>query len=87
MSELSKDAKGKTGMCTLKRNFRRPTIKREKFEGKTPELKGHIFDSGYALQADLYTKTAKEIAQYAGRTCKQPEDIMGTIENLTELAL
>eukprot|EP00957_Ditylum_brightwellii_P115024 8773477-Ditylum_brightwellii.AAC.1 len=32
-------------------------------------------------------KSAKEIAQYAGRTCKQPEDIMGAIENLTELVL
>eukprot|EP00957_Ditylum_brightwellii_P127004 9682329-Ditylum_brightwellii.AAC.1 len=32
-------------------------------------------------------KSAKEITQYAGRTCKQPEDIMGAIENLTELVL
>eukprot|EP00957_Ditylum_brightwellii_P182207 13881342-Ditylum_brightwellii.AAC.2 len=87
MSELSIDTKGKIGMCTLKRNFRRPTIKREKFKGKTPELKGHIFDTGHALLADIYTKTAKEITQYAGRTCKQPEDVMGVIKNLTELVL
>eukprot|EP00957_Ditylum_brightwellii_P099752 7599061-Ditylum_brightwellii.AAC.1 len=71
MSELSRDAKGKTGMQAMKGNFRRPTIKRK----------------SYALQADLYMKTAKEIAQYAGRTCKQPEDIMGAIENLMELVL
>eukprot|EP00957_Ditylum_brightwellii_P044954 3409982-Ditylum_brightwellii.AAC.1 len=32
-------------------------------------------------------KSAKEIAQYAGRTCKQHEDIMGPIENLTELVI
>eukprot|EP00957_Ditylum_brightwellii_P183327 13964560-Ditylum_brightwellii.AAC.1 len=38
-------------------------------------------------QADLCMKTAKEIAQYAGRTCKQPEDIMGAIKNLMELVL
>eukprot|EP00957_Ditylum_brightwellii_P126337 9631642-Ditylum_brightwellii.AAC.2 len=87
MSELSRDAKGKIGMQAVERNVRRPTIKREKFEGKTPELKGHTFDTGYTLQADLYMKTAKEIAQYAGRTCKQPEDIMGAIKNLMELVL
>eukprot|EP00957_Ditylum_brightwellii_P116863 8914384-Ditylum_brightwellii.AAC.2 len=74
MSKLSKDVKAKTGMCALKRNFRRPTIKRDKFEG-------------YVLQADLYMKTLKEIAQYTGRTFKQPEDIMGAIKNLTELVL
>eukprot|EP00957_Ditylum_brightwellii_P200344 15274018-Ditylum_brightwellii.AAC.1 len=74
MSKLSKDTKRKTCMCAMKRTFRRPIIKREKFEG-------------YALQADLYIKSAKEITQYAGRTCKQPEDIMGAIENLTELIL
>eukprot|EP00957_Ditylum_brightwellii_P067120 5094785-Ditylum_brightwellii.AAC.1 len=85
MNELSRDAKGKTGMRASKRTFRRPTTKREKFEGKTPELKGHTFDTDYALKADLYMKSAKEIAQYAGRTCKQPEDIMGAIKNLMEL--
>eukprot|EP00957_Ditylum_brightwellii_P084817 6449486-Ditylum_brightwellii.AAC.1 len=87
MSELSRDTKGKTGMRATKRTFTRPITKREKFEGMTPKLKGHTFDTGYALQADLYMKSAKEIAQYAGRTCKQPEDIMGAIENLTELVL
>eukprot|EP00957_Ditylum_brightwellii_P006587 499642-Ditylum_brightwellii.AAC.1 len=87
MNELSRDAKGKRGMRAVKRTFRRPTTKREKFEGNTLELKGHTFDTVYALQADLYIKSAKETAQYAGRTCKQPEDIMGAIENLTELVL
>eukprot|EP00957_Ditylum_brightwellii_P191225 14560451-Ditylum_brightwellii.AAC.1 len=85
MSKLSKDTKGKTGMCTLKRNFRRPTIKKEKFEGKTPEIKGHIFGTCYALQADLYMNTAKKITKHADRTCKQPKDIMGVIKNLIEL--
>eukprot|EP00957_Ditylum_brightwellii_P129365 9868059-Ditylum_brightwellii.AAC.1 len=87
MNKLSRDAKGKTGMCAVKRTFRRPTTKREKFEGKTLKLKGHTFDTGYALQTDLYIKSAKEIAQYTGRTYKQPEDIMCANENLTELVL
>eukprot|EP00957_Ditylum_brightwellii_P071659 5447849-Ditylum_brightwellii.AAC.1 len=74
-------------MHAAKRTFRKPITKNEKFEGKTPKLKGHTFDTGYALQTDLYMKSAKEITQCAGRTCKQPEDIMGSIENLTELVL
>eukprot|EP00957_Ditylum_brightwellii_P037816 2860141-Ditylum_brightwellii.AAC.1 len=84
---ISKDTKVKTGMCAMKRNFRRPAIKREKFKGKTPGLKGHIFDKGYALLEDLYMNTSIEIAQYTGRMCKQPEEIMGAIKSLMEVVL
>eukprot|EP00957_Ditylum_brightwellii_P190226 14479795-Ditylum_brightwellii.AAC.1 len=34
-------------------NFRRPVIQQKRFKGKTLNLKGHIFDTDYALQADL----------------------------------
>ena len=46
-----------------------------KFEGKTEELKGFIYDIGVENQADLFMKTTKEIAEYAGRHCKQGLDI------------
>jgi hypothetical protein len=37
-----------------------------KFEGKSADLKGHIYDYSNARQADLYAKTTKEIAEYVG---------------------
>jgi hypothetical protein len=39
-----------------------------KFEGKCDALKGHIYDCSDARQADLFTKTTNEIAEYVGRT-------------------
>jgi hypothetical protein len=39
-----------------------------KFEGKTEDLKGHIYDCADARQSDQFTKTTKEIAEYLGRT-------------------
>ena len=38
---------------------RKPT-----FEGRTEEPKGHIFECSDAKQADSYTNTIKDIAQY-----------------------
>eukprot|EP00957_Ditylum_brightwellii_P099190 7555032-Ditylum_brightwellii.AAC.1 len=69
MSELSRNAKGKTGMKAMKRNARRLPSKEK------------------ILKAELYMKSVKEITQFVGRTCKQLEDIMGAIKNLTELVL
>ena len=34
-----------------------------KFEGKTEELKSHIYDMGMGNQADLFTRTTNEIMQ------------------------
>eukprot|EP00957_Ditylum_brightwellii_P113323 8641008-Ditylum_brightwellii.AAC.1 len=64
--------------------FWRPAVHQEKFKGKTPMFKGHIFDTRHALQADMYVRTPKEIAQYAGRTQKMSDDIKRTIERLQE---
>jgi hypothetical protein len=38
------------------------------FEGKTDDLKGHIYDCSDALQSGQFTKTTTEIADYLGRT-------------------
>jgi hypothetical protein len=45
-------------------------LRTPKFEGKCNDLKGHIYDCTNILQADQYTKTTKEIAEYIGRTFK-----------------
>ncbi len=39
-----------------------------KFIGRCDDLKGEIYDSSSYSQADGYTKTTKEIAEYVGRT-------------------
>jgi hypothetical protein len=41
--------------------------KEPKFEGRVEGLTGHIYDCSYK-QADTYTRTTKEIAEYVGRT-------------------
>eukprot|EP00957_Ditylum_brightwellii_P032822 2488230-Ditylum_brightwellii.AAC.1 len=72
---------------TAKRGFRQPMFCREKFEGKTPELGGFVYNVGYALQADMYVQTTKEIAQYASQTCKQADNIKRAIKKLQETVI
>ena len=45
------------------------------FKGKTNDLEGHIFDVGVANQSQLFATTIKEVAEYAGRTLKESQDI------------
>eukprot|EP00957_Ditylum_brightwellii_P131395 10020743-Ditylum_brightwellii.AAC.1 len=79
MNELYTDVKVKTKPGTKTMNSGRCVcITKKNFQ--RPTLESEKFE-------DLYTKTAKEIAHYAGRTYKQPEDIIGAIETLTELVL
>eukprot|EP00957_Ditylum_brightwellii_P165924 12633863-Ditylum_brightwellii.AAC.1 len=72
---LSKKIKVESGMKTnkngcrtrlVKKNFRRPTICHEKFEGKTLKPKGYIFDTGHGAHA----------------RCQMPDDIEWAIKNL-----
>ena len=58
----------------------------EKFTGKCPELKGHIFDYQPGKNmADACVRTLEELSEYAQRTCeKYPSDIAKTIEDLEE---
>ena len=53
-----------------------------KFEGKCEDLKGAIYDCSDARQADVFVKTTKEIATYAGRTMKFGGDMRIAIETL-----
>eukprot|EP00957_Ditylum_brightwellii_P174570 13292450-Ditylum_brightwellii.AAC.1 len=51
------------------RTPRRYVPRTSKFEGQPLELKGHIYNAGYALQANLFVTTTRELANYAGRAC------------------
>ena len=53
-----------------------------KFEGRCEDLKGHIYDCSDSKQADMCTKTTREIAEYIGRTYKYGSDVRLAIENL-----
>eukprot|EP00957_Ditylum_brightwellii_P183153 13949947-Ditylum_brightwellii.AAC.1 len=59
----------------------RRLIRAPKFEGRTPELKGHIYDTGYGVQASRFITTTREFAEYAGRTCKNSGNIRLAILN------
>jgi hypothetical protein len=58
-----------------------------RFEGKCEGLKGHIYDCSDAKQSDMFTRTTKEIAEYAGRNYKYGGDIRITIENMMIVTL
>ena len=62
--------------------FKKPIVKQPKFEGKCEELKGFIYDCSDARQADMFTKTMKEIAGYAGRNYHHSADIRRAIMDL-----
>jgi hypothetical protein len=65
-----------------RRASKKPTIHQAKFEGRCVDLKGYIYDCADSKQADLFTKTTKEIAEYVGRTYKYGSDTRVFIENL-----
>jgi len=65
------------------RTYKKPIAAQPKFEGRCEELKGYIYDcSDGCSQAGAYTKITKEIAEYAGHTCRQSADIRKAIEGL-----
>lgn len=84
-----KQGSGAGGYYKKKGTFRKPNvnptssvmIKEPKFEGRVPELMGHIYDCSFK-QTDAYTRTTKEIAEYAGRTYKFGNDVRLAIEYL-----
>ena len=80
----SEPGKGNKGQChSGSGSYRnRPIVKQPKFEGQCEELKGHIYDCTDARQADMFTKTTKEVAEYAGHTLKHSADIRKVIEEL-----
>jgi phage pi2 protein 07 len=50
-------------------------IKEPKFEGRIEALNGNVYEYSYK-QADTYTKTTKEIAEYIGQTFKYRNDAL-----------
>ena len=56
---------------------------RQRFEGETDALKGHVYDLIGSKSADLFITTTKHIAGYVGRTYTQGGDIRLAVENLT----
>ena len=58
-----------------------------KFKGKTEALEEHIYNVGVGNQADMFVRTTKEVAEYAGRHCKQSLDIRSAIEKLTDTTI
>lgn len=53
-----------------------------KFEGEYPELKGHVYDTVGARQADQFVKTTKRIADYFASTQKKAGDFRNAILTL-----
>ena len=74
-----KPRKGKKEQCQhyqcQHQAYRKPVVKQPKFEGHCKDLKGFIYDCSDPSQADMYTKTTKELVEYAGRTCKHGANI------------
>ncbi len=55
-----------------------------KFEGKCPDLKGHIYDNALdARQSDQFIKTTREIGEFVGRAYKYGGDICLAAEKLS----
>jgi hypothetical protein len=52
------------------------------FEGRIEALKGHIYDCSDLRQADMYTKTTREISGYVGRDFKGGDDIRRAVDSL-----
>ena len=73
------------------RGGRRPYYPRAsyqpKIKGKTENLAGFIYEVGVGNQPDLFVKTTRELAEYAGRNCKDFLDIRSAIESLTEVSI
>ena len=70
-----------------KRFYRRPNTNNSKTKGRTEELDGYIYDVGTNTQAQLFADTTREIAEYAGRTLKEAQDIRTAIEELEDTTL
>ena len=78
-----KDSSG-SGGNKKRQGYQKPAgvPRQAKFEGKCEALKGHVYDCSDARQADQFTKTTKEIAEYVGRTYDRGGDVRLVVENL-----
>ena len=60
-------------------NFTTDAAKEAKFEGREEKLKGYIYDSVDFKQADMYTRTTREIADHVGRNYTNGADVRQAI--------
>jgi hypothetical protein len=64
------------------RAYKKPVIQQVKFEGKCTDLKGHIYDCSDSRQADICTRTTKEIVEYFRTSYKYGSDMRLAVYNL-----
>ena len=70
------------------RGYNRGRTHTNKFEGREPALKGHIYNlSRTGASANAYTRTTEEIAEYIGRTYKEGNYVKRSIENMTQVTI
>ena len=87
------EGKGPSGTPNIEKGrhrgggFRKVPPRQPKFEGKCEDLKGHIYDCSDSKQADIYTRTTKEVAEYVGKTYKYGNDVRLAIESLSPPAI
>ena len=78
-----KEVSNKKGNWQQRQGGKQVAVPRQtKFEGKSDDLKGYIYDCSDSRQADQFAKTTKEIAEFVGRTYKYGGDARLAIENL-----
>ena len=58
-----------------------------KIKGRTKKLENYIYDARVQNQANMFTNTTKEVANYAGCHCKDPRNIRNTLELLREVTI
>jgi hypothetical protein len=68
--------------CNARHAFKKPMVQKPKSEVKCTDLKSFIYDCFDSRQADIFTKTTKEIAEYVGRMYRYGSDVRLAIENL-----
>jgi hypothetical protein len=68
-------------------NVNIPSHRPGRFEGKCPDLKGYICDCQHVHQANQYSRTTKEIAEFSGQTFRHGMDIQMTSESLENITL
>jgi hypothetical protein len=57
------------------------------FQGRCDDLRGHVFDCAVGKEADRYTVTMKEMAEYIGSNFTYGADIRWSLEHEEELVV
>jgi len=68
-----KGRSSKSSIDTRRQSWR--DVARPKFLGEYEDMGGYIFDIGVPNQAELFSFGQRKLANYIGRTAKEPQDI------------